>query len=92
MKWHCTPQLRLKDEASILLCFQLCSTCYTAAQISDYLKRNPTIKEATMKIIDEECIVCTAGTPQDEMMSKGKAFNLSHCCLNEGIRWFSQSV
>jgi len=37
------------------LCCQLCSTCYTAVQIDNCLKRTSAIKVATMKITDDFC-------------------------------------
>ena len=43
----------LKNEVFIMLCCQLCSTCYTAVRIKNCSKSTPTIKIATMKNTDD---------------------------------------
>jgi len=53
---HCVPpyiNYPLKSKVSIMLCCQLCSTCYTAVWINDCLKRTSAIKVATMKATDD---------------------------------------
>ena len=43
----------LKSEVSIMLCCQLCSTCYTAVRIENCSKSTSTIKTATRKNTDD---------------------------------------
>ena len=60
---------RLKNEVSITLHCQLCSTCYTAIQIKNCLKSTSAIKIATMKNTDDfyfegkPSCACTKSTP-----------------------------
>ena len=46
LKWRCAPHLyhyHLKSEVSIMLCCQLCSTCYTAFRIKNCSESTSTI-------------------------------------------------
>ena len=52
-KWHRVPNYinyRLKSEVSIMLCCQLCSTCYTTLRIKNCLKSTSAIHVYHIKV------------------------------------------
>jgi len=75
----------LKNQVSIMLCCQLCSTCYAAVRINKYLKSTSAIKVVTMKYTEaiSVSITCnhqinTFSVSKDEWETKegtGKSMN-----------------
>ena len=45
----------LESEVAVLLCFQVCSTCYTASRANNSVRNTSGINPGTMEIMDFSC-------------------------------------